>query len=74
MKVQPMIIDVRTEAGQTMLMFLQKRNIKMADRVKTQIEQNSFLLINGFEDIWYWPIDLVRGLQGTVLEQIFNFY
>jgi hypothetical protein len=67
-------IDVRTEAGQVFKTYLEGRNAKTADKVQQQIEQNSFLLVNACDDIWFWPVELISNFQGTVLEQVFNFY
>lgn len=38
MKVQPVFIDVRTEAGQVFKTYLEGRNAKTADKVQQQIE------------------------------------
>lgn len=30
--------------------------------------------MNAYDDIWFWPLELIHNFQGTVLEQVFNFY
>lgn len=62
------------ETGEAYLEFLKKRNPSTENHVQKQIETNSFLLVNKFDDIWFWELDLINYFFGDLLEQIFNFY
>lgn len=67
MGVKPILIDMKTE-GQAFLDYLKKRNTKTMDHVQEQIETNSFLLVNKFDDIWFWELNLINYFFGDLLE------
>lgn len=73
LKVVPYKIDLNKEIN-NFSQFLKDRNSKMADSIDDQIKQNSFLLANQYDDIWFWELDLINYFYGDLLEQIFNFY
>ena len=42
--------------------------------IDEQIQENTFILANKDDDIWFWDDMLITYFQGELLEQIFNFY
>jgi hypothetical protein len=42
--------------------------------IDEQIQENTFILANKDDDIWFWDEMLITYFQGELLEQIFNFY
>ena len=53
--------------------YLKRRNPKTADKVEKQFEENQFLLMNKYDDIWFWQRELMANLYGTIADQIFSF-
>ena len=53
--------------------ILQSRNKATAESIPQQIEENEFLLVNRYDDIWFWHKDLMQNIQGAIAEQIFAF-
>ena len=56
-------------------LFIQNIKSRNSSRnIDEQIENNTFILANKDDDIWFWDDMLITYFQGELLEQIFNFY
>ena len=51
-----------------MVAFLKDRNPKNARQVASKLETSSFLLVNKFDDIWFWPFELTQNMFGAAAE------
>ena len=52
--------------------FMKERETSL--NIEEQIKNNTFILANKYDDIWFWDETLLTYFQGELLEQIFNFY
>ena len=57
----------------TVVAILKNRNMQTAETIPKQMVENEFLIVNKFDDIWFWRKDLMQNIQGAVAEQIFSF-
>ena len=73
MNVKPILVDMKTD-GEVLIDFLKRRSLKTADEVQQQIETNSFIFANKFDDIWFWDLEIIKYFFGDILEQVFNWY
>jgi len=67
LKVKPYKIDLDTYFNDFSA-FLKERNPKMADHVEEQMKNNTFLLANQYDDIWFWELDFINYFYGDLLE------
>ena len=60
MGTEAVILDCENkEDKEAVLEILKRRNPKTVDKVPVQFEENQFLLLNKFDDIWFWQRDLM---------------
>lgn len=67
----PYIVDMEKD-GEEFLAFLKRRD--MRKELEQQIEENCFVLVNRYDDVWFWDENLIAYFQGELMEQVFNFY
>ena len=76
MGTEAIILDCNHNDGadkKAALDYLIKRNPKTVERVQKQFEENQFLLLNKYDDIWFWQLELMRNLYGAIADQIYSF-
>jgi hypothetical protein len=73
MGVKSVLLDL-SKHGEDFIQYLKARNPETEDQIRKRVEQNSLLLVNKFDDIWWFEIDLINYFFGEMLEQVFNFY
>lgn len=56
MDVEPLLLDCKNEADMEAVMaFFKEFNPKTLPQIEKEIPVKSFLLMNKFNDIWFWP-------------------
>ena len=74
MGTQPLILICQSESDRKALEeYLKNRNPKSAKQVPQKMESSTFLLMNKFDDIWFWPLELTQNMFGAAAEQIYTF-
>ena len=74
MNCEPVILDCDNKDDlATVLAILKNRNAQTAETIPKQMIENEFLIVNKFDDIWFWRKDLMQNIQGAIAEQIFSF-
>ena len=71
MGTEAIILDCENNGGadkDAVLEYLKKRNPKTVDKVTEQFDTNQFLLLNKYDDIWFWQRELMQNLYGTVAD------
>ena len=66
-----MLLDI-SKNGEDLLTYLNKRDKEstpetQADNRK-RIEQNSIMLANNYDDIWWWEANLTQYIHGDMAE------
>ena len=63
MDVEPLLLDCKNEADMEAVMaFFKEFNPKTLPQIEKEIPVKSFLLMNKFNDIWFWPQELMEAI------------
>ena len=63
MQVEPMLLDCGNEEDLAAVMaFFKKFNPKIVPTIEKEIPERAFLLMNKFNDIWFWPMKLMEAI------------
>ena len=74
MNCEAVILDCENKDDvATVVAILKNRNAQTAETIPKQMTENEFLIVNKFDDIWFWRKDLMQNIQGAIAEQIFSF-
>ena len=69
MGTDAIILDCDNDDGadkEAVIEYLKRRNPKTAEKVQQQFDENQFLLLNKYDDIWFWQRELMANLYGTI--------
>ena len=69
MQVEPLLLDCGNEEDVAAVMaFFQEFNPKAVPQIEKEIPEKAFLLINKYNDIWFWPSALMEAIQQHYME------
>lgn len=63
MQAEPLLLDTKNEEDMKAVMaFFQEYNPKTVPQIEKEIPEKSFLLMNKFNDIWFWKQELMDAI------------
>ena len=63
MQVEPLLLDCQNEEDMAAVMaFFNEFNPKIVPQIAKEIPEKAFLLMNKFNDIWFWPLQLMEAI------------
>lgn len=63
MGVEPLLLDTKNEADIAAVMaFFENFNPNTVPQITKEIPEKAFLLMNKFNDIWFWPFELMEAI------------
>ena len=74
MQVEPLLLDCGNEEDMEAVMnFFLQFNPKIVPQIAKEIPEKSFLLMNKFNDIWFWPMQLMEAIYQHQIEILSYF-
>lgn len=63
MQVEPLLLDTKNEEDMAAVMaYFQEYNPKTVPQIEKEIPEKSFLLMNKYNDIWFWKQELMEAI------------
>lgn len=63
MQVEPLLLDCGNEQDMEAFMaYFKELNPKTVPQIEKEIPEKSFLLMNKYNDIWFWPQQLMEAI------------
>ncbi len=41
---------------------------------ETLVAENNIILVNRYDDFWFWPVDVLASYKGSLGAEIFNYF
>ena len=74
MQVEPLLLDCANDADMdAVIAFFQSFNPKIVPQIEKEIPEKAFLLMNKYNDIWFWPQELMQAIYQHQME-ILNYF
>ena len=74
MQVEPFLLDCGNEQDlEAVMAFFKEFNPKTVPQIEKEIPEKAFLLMNKYNDIWFWPDQLMQAIYQHQME-ILNYF